>query len=303
VWGVAAGLFLALLLASLPSFLAERAQRERSFREQCLAALAAIRETDGVRGRAGRKVIAIGSSLIYCGTFQGEQMTAFAMRERLEPIRYLCLARSYGEADAFVPLLPAIADAAPDLLLVESEALQYRWDQNGLSGAMRDHAAFFRRWLKAALARISGRRPEPPREPSSPFIREAIDAKGAMSTAGEQLAQLDAHHRPQGPFRPGDPLVAALASLRARGVRIVVVETPRPAAARQALSDDEIRRAEARLRHLERACGASVLRFDRQLGPGAFLDFAHLAPEGRAEYSRWLLSRLPGAARAGQVIR
>ncbi|CAG1064935.1 hypothetical protein BAC1_00507 [uncultured bacterium] len=272
-------------LASIPAFNRFNAV-DRTFFESSARRLETFRERAGGGGKS-LKVLAIGSSLMDRAVYFDEQMEALAESRGLPNLVFARITRSGGDISNFMPLLSQMAQAAPDIILVESDSVFY--DRHTIKNVfLREYIVFLRALLMANLK--SG--------PTLPEPRVYIENEFDLALDGKTSA------------RPGKTLLDKalldwnemgltgrykielfLSEAGKTGAKVVLINIPRNP---EFLARIQREGANGEKQRLEDDYGIRSIMFDGEHSPELYSDYAHLNEKGRSVFSDWLIEELKG---------
>ncbi len=302
VWAIVAGILLVSCAFAIPPFLRYRAGVEEAFRTACEERLAGFSKRCATG--AAPRVVAIGSSLLHCATCSDGAMELLSRRDGEGELRFLRLASIQSSIDQYLPILDRIAAAPPQILLIESDLLYYRWRQLTVAAELNDYADYCRREIKACLVRAGMERQRGQRN----IDPERLLEDGDLDYYAERTNRFLRDYRrsieerdPRGTLPPGDPILVRLRHLTGLGVHVVLLEMPRTRQADAVVPPLHLKRADALRRQLERECGVQVLRYPGRFPFSMYRDFSHLTNAGAERYSRWLLARVADIAERREV--
>lgn len=242
--------------------------------------------SDGKRLR----VVGIGTSLLRRATVRGDQLGGLG--EGLESVvDYARLCRPAGGLLSWRPAMAQVAEAEPDVVVFESLYLFYRLKAGRL---LRER--YFR--LCRSLFRQIVLPSEALQWPPAPrvFLDRWQQDRNKRRDFGPQRVALRQRFWSQvmaSGLRPG--AFDVMRELKARNVRVVVVEVPMKAETLATYPDDERASMGRELGRLHDSGLVSLYDCPLGFAERHFLDSAHLNPRGQRRFSRWLFSEIVAA--------
>jgi len=273
----------ALFFASLPAFNRYNVD-EIGFSEASAGRLGSFR---GRHGEKGLRVLAIGSSLMGKAVFFDGRMEALAKRQGLTGIEFMRISRPDGDLSTFMPLLSDMAEAAPDIILIESDSVFY--DRHMVKNAFaREYMSFLKAMLMESL---KSKRPVFPK-PEQVFIENDFDlpVKSRLNKVSLDETLLKWDQRSLADIEEIAPFFSDLAR---RGIKAVLVSIPRHPEFERLAGGHGPETAVLQKR-LERYYGVKSISFQGEAGAECYSDHAHLNGEGRLRFSLWLIEVLKG---------
>ncbi len=232
------------------------------------------------------RIVGIGTSLLQQATLRGDELSMLG-EEMNRTVRYARLCRPAGRTPGRPDLMAEVAEANPDVVILEKTYLYYR-----LKRAWRA-----RRYLK--LCRTLVRQAVSPTErvqlPPDPhtFLRNWNRDLQQGRTVDEDIFANRRHLWSEFMtfgLRPGS--IEFFRDLADHQTIIVVVELPEREGVPSAHSDGERTEMEASLRRFAEEGPLTLLNCPLEFDDGHFLDHAHLNPKGQKRFSRWLFDEV-----------
>ncbi len=284
LWCAVAATLAVLFLASLPAFNRFNAV-DRTFFES------SVRRLDTFRERAGGdvkslKVLAIGSSLMGRAVYFDEQMEALAERRGFPNLVFVRITRSGADISNFTPLLSHMAQAAPDIILVESDSVFY--NRHKIKNVfLREYIIFLRALLMANLK--SGPTLPEPRVYENEF--DLAWADKSFARPGKSLLDRAVLDWNEMGFTGRVKIERFFSEAAKTGARVVVVDIPRNP---EFLARIQRQETNVDKQRLEDDYGVRSIMFDGEHRPELYSDYAHLNEKGRSVFSDWLIEKLKG---------
>lgn len=243
--------------------------------------LSLVHEAKAMRGEV-LPVVTIGASGIDRAILSGEQFATAATEAGLPPMRLVRLVAPGGIEKLDENLVSALVELRPEILLVQDHALFYDDLRSGYGG----FSNFCKDRLVDLLGLRKGRRA--PAKRLADFYSGRNDRRREISA--QQIEALRVERRRTYTGLREDVLLAMELCHQA-GTRVCILPIVGDPRAEIIFDDDR----EANHRHLTRivASGmAEVLSCPITFTEEDYLDIRHHSSQGRARYTRWLLSEL-----------
>lgn len=225
------------------------------------------------------KVVVLGSSLIGQGISCSEELDSTSQNISLSKIflnTHLGVLETFMEVNVFDSLLLH----PPDILLIEADQLAYRIEQDQTIPEFLSTGAIFLKNLKTTAA--FGAHYRMP-EYCGKIIQESIVDSSLTSNV----------HWNVRPFSDHPKVKPYLQRLRAAGVKIIMVQIPRPAATDTLIHSGDKERAFLNVMdQYKRNYQMSYWNYPYLLPFSYFYDKGHLNKRGRILYSGWLYAKL-----------
>jgi hypothetical protein len=231
------------------------------------------------------KVVVFGNSLTKHALPPDHELGAALASAAGRPAVALRVVDDMAIWSGYAPLLPALLAARPSVVVVQAELLaQDRiWD---------DWQWNLRSWLRSRVLEPGPWYPWGP-DPSAIGVDLPCAGRAAGEDAALRIARWDARRRYAADAPSPRAAQSAVRALREAGVPVVVLTMPRSAAYRALRSEPS---AIGAARAAAGAAGAVPLAFPGEVPDAQYCDAVHVAAEGRAAFSGWLVREL--AARA-----
>ncbi len=254
----------------------------------------------------GKKVMALGSSLLACATFFDRDMDAFSLRSGQAQFNFLRITRPSMSFDQLPPLLDGILAAKPDILVIERNMVFYRPDPFIL--AADSYSQFVKTRIKETFFLMV-------HEYFKPELRGQTKPPNVLDSD----AELDKMPFKKGPFElqrfteerktiigPENFLnrnlvEAFLARASKCGIRIVLLDVPRSPEANALIPDSDKTLISSYADTYKKLYGVLSLNCPLNLGLEYYRDYSHLNSRGRVLYSQWLITRLGEIKTAGEL--
>ncbi|MEI6972198.1 MAG: hypothetical protein WCL44_11875 [bacterium] len=273
VWIAVGFLTLAVVLLPYPSYLA-------SSRDSTFAAENIRRIREFAAGRPGaHSVIMIGSSALHSGTFYDNKMDAFAASNGCPGVRFLRISqRGTGFRQTESVLTPALL-AKPDLIVIQADVLL-------TDSTPTPYPVYLSDTLRSALSMTLGHK-----RPHRPNLLDDLDLEIEPeqhdAAFGRYAKALRERLTSPGPGR--DKVASFLLRARRAGVRVAIVEMPRPEKVGSLIASIGDATYKAEQAWLTGSDLASHMNCPDQFQLDQFRDFIHLNNEGRARFAAWLV--------------
>ena len=280
VWVTTASIVVLFSLALMPAY-----QKYKSDPDGFIVANQ-IRIKDFARRSENQpvRVIALGSSPLYRGTYWDQDMEAFAVTHGFEGLAFLRISRPRGTFPQFSPLLDAIFAAKPSVLII-----QYDLFFLTASGV-----ATFPTFLYDTIGRYAGVRD------SIDWNKKSRDSLPPQSKKSEtDFSQYTRRLRRLATLSPipGREIENLLSRARENNVQIIVLQMPRNAKVENLLAENEAYVPYNAFRETIQHLGIRQLQLQEKIDLDYFYDFSHLNLKGREIFSRWLITEIFNSAK------
>lgn len=184
----------------------------------------------------------------------------------------------------FVPLLPPLAQSKPDLVLLQLENFYIAEDTSRLT-MYRENVSELRRYIQRKLFNIT--------VASLEKSYDNIQCSSTTELSDEQYKTIYNAFEPELQTAAFAPYLAFIATIKAQGGQVVLLEMGRSAKAEQHLGHAKRVQINKIIAQLAQLAAIEVWRFPTELtSQQDYCDTAHLAPSGRQIFMQWLLPRL-----------
>ena len=238
-----------------------------------------------------KRIVAVGTSLLGHATFFDQFMSEFGKEKNFDEFKYLQITKGGGFQEDFIPLMRAITEANPNIVIIESNLVLLDLDKSErLKLAIRHHKKRLRHSGSLFLRAIFGTKQE-----KTELRREAAIQQTKQDSVHLALRKefSKSHFEVRDTILPKEIEVFLLRAKELK-IRTIIVDIPRFRKLEEVITQLPLYKPNvySLIQELQTKYGVTYLKFPEELGLEYYEDFSHLNQKGRERYSYWLLSCL-----------
>lgn len=236
-----------------------------------------------------KRVVAIGTSLLFHGTFFDNRMSDFGKKNGFGRFSYLQITRNGGFFEDFVPLMPAITDAKPNVVVIQSNLLLLSRDKiDRLKRAIARHKKYLKYILSFPLVHFV-----PSKLTDTQLTTASGDATNQNSVFFASVTKDLRKYEVRDITLPKD-FEDFFERAREQKIKIIIIDIPRYEKVEEVITQlpENRQKLSSLIRYLKENYDIEYLEYPEKLGLEYYMDFSHFNQKGRERYSIWLLSCL-----------
>ncbi len=252
------------------------------------------KETDLISKK--KHIVSIGSSITRHAIYYDGEMNAFARQNGFDNFLFIRFVLGGSHLSQFYPLFDHIIAAKPDIVLFQSSFIAYKKKfQKKHHGQIHSYRYFFKQYVKYGISfGTSFKKFRHNRKQQEPLSLRTIKKRQSRSQTPSRLKRI-AKRRMQWSLRKIDEIPDELDQFFKQaadaGIKVIILNLPRSEKSKAGLpgTEEEYIRL---MKDYENNYQIHCLDYPYQLGLESFVDYHHMTPTSRENYSSWLLKQL-----------
>ena len=255
---------------------------------------ATIKGTDSIGKK--RHIVSIGSSITRHAIYYDYKMNAFARQNGYDNFSFTRFVLDGPHLSQFYPLFDHIIAAKPDIVLFQSSLIAYKkkFDKKH-HGQIHSYRYFFQQYFRYGISfGTSFKKFRHNRKQKEPQSLRTIKKRQSRRQTPSRLKRI-VESRARWSLRKIDAIPDKLDQFFKQAaddsIKVIILNLPRPEKSKAGLpgTEEEYKRL---MKYYESNYQIYCLDYPYQLGLESFLDYHHMTPASRKNYSSWLLKQL-----------